>query len=134
MLRIVHPIPVAVEIVRHARTLLAVAATERKFGDHLADALDNLAEVSFEDLLGTEANPLLGFRATFGMEHVGGFPEFFQHVEQIENEGDLKILADENLQGALSSGEVHVDLVALRIAAYHFGRHLPNHGSLPFDQ
>ena len=60
---------------------------------------------------------MLGFRATFGMEHVGGFPEFFQHVEQIENEGDLKILADENLQGALSIGEGHVDLVALRIAA-----------------
>src|SRR5207248_10948301 len=47
ILVIVHATPVAVEIVRHARQHLALAATERKFGDHLANALDDLADVSF---------------------------------------------------------------------------------------
>jgi len=60
---------------------------------------------------------LLGFRAAFGLEHVGGFPEFLQHVEQVEDKSDLEFLADENWQGTLSVPEGHLDLVALRIAA-----------------
>src|SRR5215831_3058588 len=68
------------------------------------------------------------------MEDVGGFPEFLQRVEQIEDEGDLEFFADENLPGALSIGEGHVDLMALRIAADHLGSHLANHGGLAFGE
>jgi len=97
ILVIAHATAVAIEVVGHTRQRLALAAPEREFGNRLTNALHDLADVPLQDLLGTEANPLLGFRAAFGMEHLGGFPEFLQHVEQVEDKSDLEFLADENL-------------------------------------
>ena len=51
------------------------------------------------------------------MEYVRRFPEFLQYMEQIQDESDLQFLGDQTLQGALSIGQGHVILIAVRVPA-----------------
>jgi hypothetical protein len=36
------------------------------------------------------------------MKDIGGLPEFLQHVNQIEDQGDLEFLVHSNLESALA--------------------------------
>src|SRR6516225_4030749 len=114
---ITHAGTIAVEVARHVRERCPLAATQLELGDTLTKTLDDLADRPLQDSLGAKANPWLGFRAPFGMEHIGRLPKLLQDMEQIEDERDLEFLADQILQGSLPVGERHVGLVALRIAA-----------------
>jgi hypothetical protein len=42
-------------------------------------------------------NPEFGFQASLGVEHISGFPEFLQNVQQIQDQGDGERPFDQNL-------------------------------------
>ena len=68
------------------------------------------------------------------MEDISGFPELFQNVQQIQNQGDAERPFDQNLQGSLAIGERHTRLAGLRITALHLLGHLGNEGGLALEQ
>src|SRR5437667_4265373 len=81
ILVITHAGPVAIEVVGPARDGFTLVAGESEFGDRLAHALDDLADVPFQNSVGTKANPLLRLQTAFGMEDVGGLPQLLQHMQ-----------------------------------------------------
>ena len=47
--------------------------------------LTRLAGIAEQYSQGAVQNPQIGFQAAFGMEDIGGFPQFLQDVDQIQN-------------------------------------------------
>lgn len=65
-----------------------------------------------------------------GVEHLSGFPEFLQNVQQTQHQGDAEGSFDQNLQSSLAVGERRACLDSLRITALH----LPDDSVLAFEQ
>src|SRR5208283_6031429 len=121
-------------LVRDGPQRLALGPEESALGDALANTLDDLTDFAEQDSQGPIQNPQFGWQAAFGMEHISGFPEFLQNVQQIQNQGDAERPFDQNLQGALAIGERHTGLAALRITALHLLGHLLDEDSLALEQ
>ena len=109
-------------------------AWPRTFGDALANPLDDLTDVAEQDAQGAVQNPEYRFQAPLGVEHMRGFPEFLQNMQQIQDQGDAELPFDQNLQSSLAVADGHVSLAALRIAALHLLGHLLHDGGLAFEQ
>src|SRR5271157_3934588 len=104
-------------LVRDGPQRLALGPEESAFGDTLANTLDDLTDFAEQDSQGPIQNPQFGLQAPLGMEHISGFPEFLQNVQQIQNQGDAERPFDQNLQGSLAIGERHASLAALPMTA-----------------
>src|SRR5271167_4083471 len=121
-------------VVRDGPQRLALGPEESAFRDALANTLDDLTDFAEQDSQGPIQNPQFGWQAPLGMEHISGFPEFLQNVQQIQNQGNAERPFDQNLQGALAIGERHTCLAALQIPALHLLGHLLDDGGLALEQ
>ena len=68
------------------------------------------------------------------MEDISGFPQFLQHVYQIQDQGDVQFPLDSNLEGTRAVGQGHASLGCGWIAALHLFGHLLDDGSLALEQ
>jgi hypothetical protein len=77
---------------------LAFGTGQAALGDALTDALDDLANLTEQNALGSIDDLKVGFQASLCMEAIGGLSEFLQHVYQIQDQGDIEFLVDSNLE------------------------------------
>src|SRR5882724_1716167 len=80
ILVIAHTGAIAVKVGRDAQQRFARGTGEFALGDALADALDDLTNLAGQYSQSTFHHPEFGLDAAFGVEYVGGFPEFLQNV------------------------------------------------------
>jgi hypothetical protein len=97
----------------------------------LAQAFHDLTDLALEDPKRSLADEDLGHCAAFRVECVGGFPQLLEHMQEIEDQGDvLEMAAHEPLQAAFSVGHDDPGLFALWIAPEHLRTHVRDEAAL----